>query len=85
VALFRHALMALGEESPPGKKATVERAGSVLEFDPSPFYTLLDFREGHKRERDMDVQATFDKYLTGVVKATEEVDRRLAMPPASEP
>jgi len=26
----------------------------------------------------VDVQTTFDKYLHAVVKATEEVDRRLA-------
>ncbi|SPE25896.1 conserved hypothetical protein [Acidobacteriia bacterium SbA2] len=77
-ALFRHALLALGEEPPTTKRATLERAGMALGFDPSPFYTLLDIREGRKRGKEVDVQATFDKYLHGVVKATEEVDRRLA-------
>jgi hypothetical protein len=56
----------------------------VLEFDPSPFHTVLDIREGRKRERDMDAQATFGKYLNAIVKATEEVDRRLAGPAANE-
>jgi predicted nucleotidyltransferase len=78
-ALFRHALIALGEDPPQTKRATIDRLGSVLGFDPSPFHTVLDIREGHKRERDADVQAMFDKYLNGVVKATEEVDRRLAV------
>jgi hypothetical protein len=78
VALFRHALLALGEDPPSGKRATVDLAGSVLGFDPSPFHTLLDIREGRQREREMDAQVTFDKYLNAVVKATEEVDRRLA-------
>jgi hypothetical protein len=32
----------------------------------------------------VDAQATFDKYLEAIVKATEEVDRRLAIPAASE-
>jgi predicted nucleotidyltransferase len=82
VALFRHALIALGEDPPATLRATVERAGSVLGFDPSPFHTVLDIREGHKRGRDVEAQATFDKYLNAVVKATEEVDRRLAAPPA---
>jgi predicted nucleotidyltransferase len=77
-ALFRHALLALGEEPPTTKRATLERAGTALGFDPSPFCTLLDIREGRKRRNEVDVQATFDKYLHGVVKATEEVDRRLA-------
>jgi predicted nucleotidyltransferase len=84
VALFRHALIALGEEPPPTKRATADRAGSVLGFDPSPFHTVLDIREGRKRERDVDAQATFDKYLNAIVKATEEVDRRMAIPPAND-
>ena len=84
VALFRHALIALGEEPPPTKRATVDRLGSVLGFDPSPFHAVLDIREGHKRERDVDAQTTFDKYLNAIVKATEEVDRRLALVPANE-
>jgi len=77
-ALFRHALLALGNEPPTTKRAALDRAGSALGFDPSPFHTLLDIREGRKRRSEVDVQATFDKYLHAVVKATEEVDRRLA-------
>jgi len=77
-ALFRHALLALGEEPPATKRATLERAGTALGFDPSPFHTLLDIREGRKRRNEVDVPDTFDKYLHAVVKATEEVDRRLA-------
>ena len=83
-ALFRHALIALGEDPPPTKRATVDRLGSVLGFDPSPFHAVLDIREGHKRERDVDAQTTFDKYLNAIVNATEEVDRRLAVVPANE-
>jgi len=85
VALFRHALIALGEEPPPTKRATVDRAGALLGFDPAAFHTLLDIREGHKREREVDARATFDKYLNAVVQANEEVDRRLATPAANEP
>jgi len=81
-ALFRHALIALGEDPPPTKRATVDRLGSMLGFDPSPFHIVLDIRERRKRGRDVDVLATFDKYLNGIAKATEEVDRRLAVPPA---
>jgi len=83
-ALFRHALMALGEDPPPTKRSTMDRMGSVLGFDPSPFHTIFEIREGHKRERDVDVQATFDAYLDRVVKVTEEIDRRLTAPPANE-
>jgi len=82
-ALFRHALIALGEDPPPTKRSTMDRLGSVLGFDPSPFHTIFDIREGRKRERDVNVQATFDAYLDRVATVTEEMDRRLAAPPAN--
>ena len=81
-ALFRHALIALGEEPPPTKRGTMERLGIVLGYDPAPFHTVFDIREGRKRERDVDVQATFEAYLDRVSRVTEEIDRRLATPPA---
>ena len=83
-ALFRHALIALGDNPPPTKRGAVDRLGSVLGFDPSPFRTIFEIREGHKRERDVDVQATFDAFLNRVAKVAEEMDRRLAIPPAIE-
>ena len=82
VALFRHALIALGEDPPPTKRGTIDRLGSMLGFDPSPFHTVFDIREGRKRGRDVDVQATFDAYLDRVARVAEEIDRRLATPPA---
>ena len=82
-ALFRHALIALGEEPPRSKRSSVDRLGSVLGFDPSPFHTIFEIREGHKRERDVDVQATFDAYLDRVSTVTDEIDRRLEVPPAN--
>ncbi|MGO8789993.1 MAG: hypothetical protein ACLQVL_21770 [Terriglobia bacterium] len=81
-ALFRHALIALGENSPSTKHATMDRLGSVLGFDPAPFHTIFEIREGRKRERDVDVLATFDAYLNMVSHVAEEIDRRLAAPPA---
>jgi hypothetical protein len=84
-ALFRHALIALGEESPSSKRDTMDRLGSVLGFDPSPFHTIFEIREGRKRGRDVDVQATFGAYLDRVAKVTDEMDRRLATPPDIEP
>jgi hypothetical protein len=81
-ALFRHALIALGEDSPPTKRGTMDRLGSVLGFDPAPFHAIFEIREGQKRGRDLDVMATFGAYLDRVSQVTEEMDRRLAVPPA---
>ncbi len=83
-ALFRHALIALGEEPPPTKRSTMDRLGSVLGFDPSPFHTIFEVREGGKRGRDVDVQATFDAYLDRVSKVTDEMDRRLTTQPPND-
>ena len=82
-ALFRHALIALGEEPPSTKRSVMDRLGSVLGFDPAPFHTIFEIREGHKRGRDVDAQATFGAYLDRVSKVADEIDRRLAVPPAN--
>lgn len=79
-ALFRHALMALGQPAPAAKREAVDRLASELGFDPAPFDTVLAIREGKRRARDVDVQATFDAYLDRVSMVTEEMDRRLATP-----
>jgi predicted nucleotidyltransferase len=82
-ALFRHALIALGEDPPKTKRTTTDRLGAALGFDPSPFHTIFDVREGHKKERAVDVQSTFDAYLDRVSKVADEMDRRLAGTPAN--
>lgn len=82
-ALFRHALLALGQQAPAAKHEAVERLASELGFDPAPFDTVLAIREGKLRARDVDVQATFEAYLDRVCIVTEEVDRRLAKPAAA--
>ena len=75
--------MALGEEAPSTKKGTMDRLGALLGFDPAPFNTIFEIREGHKRERDVEVQATFGAYLERVSRVVEEMDRRLAVPSAN--
>jgi hypothetical protein len=81
-ALFRHALIALGEVPPSSKRDTMDRLGALLGFDPAPFHTIFAVREGHKSERDIDVQATFDAYLDRISKVVAEIDRQLAIPAA---
>ena len=79
-ALFRHAVMALGEEPPSAKRDAVQRLANALGFDPSPFDTIFAIREGRQRARDVDALATFEAYLDRISKVTEEMDRRLAVP-----
>ena len=81
-SLFRHALLALGESTPERlprrKREIIGSLAELLDFDPSPFYTLLDLREGKLRPGQVDVPSTFRAYLQGVDRVTNEVDERLA-------
>jgi len=76
-ALFRHALIALGHEAPHGKRAAVDGIAALTGADPSAFRAMLEFREGKRKESNIDVEATLHAYLEFVELATGEVDRRL--------
>jgi len=75
-ALFRHALIALGEPVPQSKRAVVDALAALLRFDAAGFHAVLDAREGRRREKN--VPATFASYLGAATHVAEEVDRRLA-------
>ena len=45
--------------------------------DPSAFHAVLDIREGKKKRRAIDTEATLHAYLDFVALATDEVDRKL--------
>jgi len=77
-ALFRHALIALGEPSPQRKREAVDRLAALVGFDAAPFHAILDVREGKRKPGELDVVATFRAYLEGVARVADEVDRRLA-------
>jgi hypothetical protein len=77
LALFRHALMALGEQAPQPKRDALDRLASLLGFNAAAFHAILDVREGRRREKEVDVEAVFREYLEGVTRVTDEVDRRI--------
>jgi predicted nucleotidyltransferase len=81
-SLFRHALLALDEYTaerlPHRKREIIGSLAKLLDFDASPFYTVLDIREGKLKPGQVDVPSTFRGYLQGVERVTNEVDERLA-------
>jgi len=77
-ALFRHALVALGQPMPASKREAVEAMTNLTGANPSAFQTLLNLREGKASEADLDVEAALHAYLEFVEIVTDEVDRRLA-------
>ncbi len=76
-ALFRHALIALGEPPAANKREAIERVGRFAHADPSGFLTILDFREGKRKQRDIAVEETLERYFAFVEAVTDEFDRQL--------
>jgi hypothetical protein len=77
-ALFRHALLALGQPMPATKREAVSAVAMLTAADPSAFQSLLDLREGKRSKDAIDVEASLRSYLIFVEAVTNEVDRRLA-------
>ncbi|MFZ0818897.1 MAG: hypothetical protein WAM91_02425 [Candidatus Acidiferrales bacterium] len=77
VALFRHALIALGESPAANKREAVDRVAKLAACSPSGFHAVLDFREGKRGEKEIDISGTIQSYVELVEKVTNEVDRRL--------
>jgi hypothetical protein len=76
ITLFRHALIALGDQTPRDRRETARRAGTAFGFDPATLETILAIRE--KRVTAGDVESVFASYLAIIEKVTNEVDRRMA-------
>jgi predicted nucleotidyltransferase len=76
-ALFRHALIVLGEQAPQNKREAVDRMAKLTGADASGFNAVLNFREKKTKESDIDVAATARSYFALVEAITNEVDRRL--------
>jgi predicted nucleotidyltransferase len=75
--LFRHSLIALGLPGPATKREAIAAVASLTGADPSAFYATLDLREGKRKEKEVDVEASLHAYLEFVEVVTSEVDRRL--------
>jgi predicted nucleotidyltransferase len=76
-ALFRHALIALGEPPAANKRDAVDRIAKIAGCSPSGFNTVLDFRDGKRGEKEINIAGTVQSYVELVEKITNEVDRRL--------
>jgi hypothetical protein len=76
-ALFRHALLAMGHAMPATKRETVDAIALLTGANPTAFQAILDLREGKKKPKEIDVEASLNAYLELVEVVTNEVDRRL--------
>jgi hypothetical protein len=76
-ALFRHAIIALGDAPAETKREAIDRVAKFAGADPAGFKTILGLREGKLRERDIDIEKTVNQYFSLVEAVTEEFDRQL--------
>jgi hypothetical protein len=72
-ALFRHVLIAMGGPPAANKREAIDRTGQFAHADPSGFLTILDFREGKRKQREIAVEETLERYFAFV----DEFDRQL--------
>lgn len=77
-ALFRHAAMAAREPQPQTKRESIAAMAAWTGADPSGFESILDYREGKRKRREIDLEATLHCYLEFVALAADEVTRRVA-------
>jgi len=72
--LFRHTLIAMGEQPAPHKADNIRRLAERIKFDPGVFLQLLQVRERKAKENDIDVAAGFAKYIEGINAVVQAVD-----------
>lgn len=74
LTLFRHALIALGDNAPPSRREAVEALGKRLGFDASVFLRVLDVREKKAAAKKADVRELVSRYLAAVEQVAAAVD-----------
>jgi len=72
--LFRHTLIAMGEQPATHKADNIRRLAERIKFDPGVFLQLLQVRERKAKENDIDVAAGFAKYIEGINAVVQAVD-----------
>src|SRR5580658_6927394 len=72
--LFRHALIALGNSSQPGRREAVEVLAKQVGFDPSAIQQTLDVREHKTDRKKIDINELAARYLAAIEKVTAAVD-----------
>jgi hypothetical protein len=76
--LFRHALIALGQEAPTSVREAADQLSRLVAVDAAPFHRVLDVRDGKSAGGELNLEAVLGSYLDLVTRVAEEIDRRLA-------
>jgi hypothetical protein len=77
VTLFRHALIALGNPAPAGKREAVHTLSKQVGFDLSAINQVLDAREHKAGLKRPDIKDLCARYVAAVEQVTSVVDKTL--------
>jgi hypothetical protein len=77
-ALFRHALIALGQPAPVTKREAVNAVATLTGGNPSAFVSILDLREGKRKEREIAADTALQTYVEFVDVATSQICSRVS-------
>ena len=72
--LFRHTLIAMGEQPALHKADNIRKLAERIKFDPGVYLQLLQVRERKARENQIDVATDFPNYLDGINAVIQAVD-----------
>lgn len=75
LTLFRHALIALGETPPGGRRDAMKALAARAGLDLSTALQLLDIRQHKANRKDFDVHDLFARHLAAVAQVIDVVDR----------
>ena len=75
MTLFRHALIAMGEEPDSGQRGMLQQLQMRLNVDTQPFVELLDIRERKAKSGALDAKTVFPAYLNSIEQVISAVDR----------
>jgi hypothetical protein len=75
--LFRHALIALGNDTAPARREAIQALSKHANFDPSAIQQVLDVRERKADAKKLNVNDLCGRYLSAIEKVTAAVDQAL--------
>jgi len=75
MTLFRHSLIAMGEEPQPGQRDMLQQLRTTLNLDTGAFLELLKVREGTLKSDALDGKTIFPGYMKTIEQDISAVDR----------
>jgi hypothetical protein len=76
--LFRHALIALGQEAPNSLREAADRLAKLMGLSAAPFQRVLDLREGKSAGGELNLETLLASYVDLLTNVAEQIDQRLA-------